>query len=128
MTKQSLKSIMTGFCVFVATAIIFWLIYMVSVGTSAEKALEGLAAEEQSVSASSKPLSKDDIIYADYYLARCEGNTLSVYACSDGNEEFLYTIDVRIEDLSPDDLLSLQTGVILNDRQSLASFEEDFGS
>ncbi len=128
MTKYFLRRMMIGFCVFVAATIAAAAAYMSAAKISAERSLKSISVTEQPASAQAEPLTRKDVIVADYYVARCDGNALSVYACSDNGEEFLYTIDVRIEDIPPDDLANLQQGVVLRDRQSLASFEEDFGS
>lgn len=72
--------------------------------------------------------SNHEIINPDYFIARYNGTNLSVYAVSDGKEEFLYTLSVRIEDISDNELSELKKGVTLSNKQALASFEEDFTS
>ena len=127
MTKKFLRSLTVGFCVFVATAIVAAIAYTSAVKT-AGSAVRLSQTEQPVTAAPPEPLSAADVIAADYYLARCEGGSIAIYACSDGGEEFLYTIDVRIEDIPPDELALLRSGITLTDRHALASFEEDFGS
>lgn len=67
-------------------------------------------------------------INPDYFIARYNGTHLSVFSVSEGKEEFLYTLNVRIEDISPTELNELKNGITLPNKEALASFEEDFTS
>ncbi len=129
MTKKMLRSAMIGFCVFTATIIIAYFTITAAYNTSARRAAEALAPTEQTASAEeSVPLTSSDITPAEYYLAKYDNGSLNVYACSADSEEFLYTLDVRIEDISKEELSRLSEGIRLEDKQALASFEEDFSS
>lgn len=128
MTKKAFKSLMIGFCVFIGTLIISSSVYMLFTKSSPNESHDILAAENQAAAANSSTDLGNAAPNADYYMARCDGHTLSIYACTDGREEFLYTIDARIEDIPQYDLAKLAEGIMLVDRSSLASFEEDFGS
>ena len=112
MTKKFIRNTMIGFCVFIAVIIITYVAVTYLYKASAAK--------------TAAPLTEDDVTDCEYYLARFNGKGISIFACSNGNEEFLYTIDVRAEDISTDELTKLKEGIILSDKQALASFEEDF--
>lgn len=127
MTKKLIRSIMIGFCVFAATVIIAYFTCMATYRISAQRAAKALAASEPTVSAEPSNLSTAEPSLS-YYIARLDGRNLSVYSCTSGKEEFLYTLDARIEDISEQELTELKKGIILKDKQALASFEEDFTS
>lgn len=129
MTKRLLRSAMIGFCVFIATIIVAYFTFTTAYRTTAHKAAEALAPAEQTVAAEEEvPLAESDITAVKYYLAKYDGTNLAIYACSDKGNEFLYTLDVRIKDISADELNRLSAGIRLDDKQALASFEEDFSS
>ena len=127
MTKKFIRNTMIGFCVFIAVIIITYVavtyVYKIS---AAKTAANVLPVEEPASAQTIAPLTEDDVTDCEYYLARFNGKGISIFACSNGNEEFLYTIDVRAEDISADELTELKEGIILSDKQALASFEEDF--
>ena len=128
MINRFLKSIMVGFCVFIITALVAYLAFMYMWKSSASKAAGAFIEATPAAAESFSPLAPDETIPADYYVARYDGSTLSIYAGSGDHEEFLYTLDARIEDISSAELALLRKGIILHDRQALASFEEDFTS
>ena len=127
MTKKLIRSVMIGFCVFVLTVAIVYFVCTTVYRMSAEKESGAVVPIEQAVEAEAEP---QDIRTAEegYYIARFDGENLSVYACTGGNEEFMYTLDVRIEDIGQSELEQLKGGIVLHDKQALASFEEDFTS
>ena len=120
--KMRIRNIMIGFCVFVGTCIIGIAAYR-----AGDMADDKTNAVTEDIVSTEKAEKKDDT-EADYYIARIEENVLVVYASRDGKDEFMYTLDVRIEDIAADEIGWLEEGVVLDDRQSLASFEEDFTS
>ncbi len=128
MINRFFKSIMVGFCVFIITALVAYIAFMYMWKTSATKVAGSLIEVTPAAAESFSPLDPDEIIPADYYVARYDGNTLSIYARSGESEEFLYTLDARIEDISPEELALLREGIVLDGKQALASFEEDFTS
>ena len=128
MTKKLLRSMMVGFCVFIATIIIAYLTFMYAYRFSTEMATDALGTTTATASEALVPLSPGEVINVDYYLAKYTGNSLAIYAICEDKEEFLYTLDARIEDISAEELNGLKDGIILPDKQSLASFEEDFTS
>ena len=67
-------------------------------------------------------------IQLDHYIVRLEGEELSVYASSDGKEEFLYNEPVYVNDLSAEDIETLKNGVNLDDSSELTGFIENFTS
>lgn len=72
---------------------------------------------------------KDNLhIRLDHYIVRLEGEELSVYASSDGKEEFLYNEPIYINDLSAEDIETLQNGVNLDNSSELTGFIENFTS
>ncbi len=64
----------------------------------------------------------------DFYIVRLEGQELSVYASSDGEEEFLYNEPIYVNDLSAEDIETLRTGVNLKNSSELTGFIENFTS
>ncbi len=129
MINRFFKSIMVGFCVFITTAAIAYIACLCIWNFSVKEAAETLSRTEPAVAAEATvALNPGDVIAADYYIARYDGHTLSIYACSGEREEFLYTLDARIEDISIQELEELKRGIVLSDKYALASFEEDFTS
>ncbi len=128
MTKKLIRSIMIGFCVFVTALIISYITLSAAYKSSIKKASEALSPIEQNVSAETGSFSSQTTSLSNYYLARFNGETLAIYICNGDNEEFLYTLDARIEDISERELSQLKEGILLPDKQALASFEEDFTS
>ena len=128
MTKKLLRSMMIGFCVFITTIIIAYIAFMYAYRFSVGRTTEALGAETSALAETLVPLSPDDVINIDHYLARYTGDNLAIYAVCEDKEEFLYTLDARIEDISTEELNELKAGIVLSDKQALASFEEDFTS
>lgn len=64
----------------------------------------------------------------DFYIVRLEGQELSVYASSDGEEEFLYNEPIYVNDLSAEDIETLRSGVNLKSSSELTGFIENFTS
>lgn len=130
MSKKLVRSAMIGFCVFVLAVAIAYFVCTAAYRMSAEKTSNTPMPIEQTVEAEAEPetMGIRTAGEASYYIARFDGENLSVYACADGSEEFMYTLDVRIEDVAQSELEQLKDGIVLRDKQALASFEEDFTS
>lgn len=128
MINRFFKSIMVGFCVFIITSLIAYITFLYMWKSSATKIADTLIEATPAAAESFSSFDPNEIIIADYYVARYDGNTLSIYARTGESEEFLYTLDARIEDISPTELTQLKDGIILHDKQALAAFEEDFTS
>ncbi len=60
------------------------------------------------------------------YLVRLENGAVAVYAKFPHGEEFLYSLEVPLADLPPDDLTKLENGIELPTKAALTSFEEDY--
>lgn len=127
MTKKAIRNIMICFCVFIFTIIVAYIASMYSYNLTLEKASETIGNPDP-LSTVLNPLKEDDLITVTHYVARYNGEHLAIYAATNDEEEFLYTLDARIEDISKEELEGLIQGIILPDKQSLASFEEDFTS
>lgn len=60
------------------------------------------------------------------YMARISQGKLSIFKITQTGEEFMYSLNVRLEDIAAEELYRLKSGVYLKDNNALASFEEDF--
>lgn len=66
---------------------------------------------------------------SSYYLAKLENDgAINIYYCSAGAREYLRSIKVYAPGLPTADKAALTEGVILNTKEELLSFEEDYGS
>ena len=129
MTGKFLRNTMIGFCVFISVIIITYVTVTYLYRASAAKAAASVLPVEESAAASTaEPLTDENITACDYYLARFNGKGISVFVCSGSGEEFLYNIDIRASDISDEEMSKLKEGIVLPDKQALASFEEDFSS
>lgn len=60
------------------------------------------------------------------YMARISQGKLSIFKITQTGEEFMYSLNVRLEDITAEELYRLTSGIYLKDNNALASFEEDF--
>lgn len=66
---------------------------------------------------------------SSYYLAKLENDgAINIYYCSAGAREYLSSIKVYAPGLPAADKAALTEGVVLNTKEELLSFEEDYGS
>ncbi len=129
MLKKFTRSLLIGFLVFLTGILIFYAAFRITYKKSVKAASDAISAQPTtSASAQSNVLKESEIINPDYFIARYDGKSLAIYCISDGKEEFLYTLNARIEDISESELDELRKGITLRDKQALASFEEDFTS
>lgn len=129
MLKKFTRSLLIGFLVFLTGILIFYTAFRITYKKSVKTATDALYAQQTaSASAQSDVLKESEIIKPDYFIARYDGKSLAIYCVADGKEEFLYTLNARIEDISENELDELKKGITLKDKQALASFEEDFTS
>lgn len=129
MLKKFTRSLLIGFLVFLTGILIFYTAFRITYKKSVKAASDAISAQQTaSASAQSDGLKESEIIKPDYFIARYDGKNLAIYCVSDGKEEFLYTLNARIEDISENELDQLKEGITLKDKQALASFEEDFTS
>lgn len=64
-----------------------------------------------------------------YYLAKLEDDgAINIYYCSAGAREYLSSIKVYAPGLPAADKAALTEGVVLNTKEELLSFKEDYGS
>ncbi|MEG2669359.1 MAG: hypothetical protein RR957_02750, partial [Oscillospiraceae bacterium] len=82
----------------------------------------------EDVTSQTVPVHEEDVRVIDHYLARLDGDVVSVYICGNFGEEFLYNLDVYLNDLPKGDIEKLKAGVVLKTKQELTSFEEDYTS
>lgn len=66
---------------------------------------------------------------SSYYLAKLENDgAINIYYCNAGAREYLRSIKVYAPGLPTADKAALTEGVVLNTKEELLSFEEDYGS
>ena len=131
MAKHFFRSLMLSIIVFSIAVLVGYLAYVAAYRYQTDKLTEALtpaAAEAQPITESAPPLSEDQVTKADYYIARFENGDIAIYVSSGGKESFLYSLDVWARDLPAEDMVRLREGIVLKNKQELASFEEDFTS
>ncbi len=126
MVKKMFRSLMLGIVVFSVALLAGYLSYMVTYRYQTQKVLENLPPHDAVSAAAVSPAGPLDT--RQHYLARLENGEIAIYAIIDGTESFLYTLDIRTGELPAGDLAELRQGIVLTNRQELASFEEDFNS
>lgn len=124
MRGNFVRNTITGFCVFAMVTIILYIAAVYAAKLSAQKPTA--LPEETAVAEAANFLTENEMADCDFYMARFDGKGIAIFACSDKGEEFLYTIDIRPTDISDAELTTLKNGVLLESKEALASFEEDF--
>lgn len=119
--KNFIARITVGICVFTMAIIMVLYAFVFSDRFPVETATETM---EPTVVATEEKAEAD----VGGYIARLDGEKISVYAKAGENEEFMYTLKVRVADFSTEERENLETGIMLADKQALASFIEDFTS
>lgn len=127
MTKKFFRGLILGVIVFAAAVTSGYLSYVITcryrnVGANCS-AVKAATAETDS---EDEICDTADIDNTEYYIAKLENNNISIYTCHGKTEEFLYSFDVQIRNLTAEDVKQLQTGIVLEDKQKLAAFKEDF--
>ncbi len=132
MAKKFFKSLTLGIVVFSVSVLVGYLAYVVTYHYQREKIQERMLAGDfvsaAPVSQQTSPVSEEDTLMVEYYLARLENDDIAIYIISEGQEFFLYKLDVYTGNFPAADLIRLQEGITLKNRQELASFEEDYTS
>lgn len=129
MTVKILRSIMIGVCVFLSVIIIAYVSLTYIYRQAENRAAKALLTIDTPATAETSEAPAANAVDAiGLYIARIDGDALAIYAVTDGREEFLYNLNVRIQDISEDEQRLLREGITLADKQALASFEEDFTS
>lgn len=128
--KKIFKSLSVGLIVFMAAILCGYISYFITLRYQTEL-LGDLASKDKvsaAVNSGALPLSENEAVPVDYYIARLEDNKIFIYVSSNGKEAFLYSMDIFEADFPKEDIEKLRHGVILKTRQELTSFEEDFTS
>ncbi len=127
MAKKLLKSLTMGLVVFATALLVGYLAYVVTYHYQTEKLKDSMDMA-LATPASQGTVPAEEVIRVDYYLARLENHKIAIYTVAEEEERFLYTLDVYTGNFPATELLRLQEGVVLQNRQDLASFEEDYTS
>lgn len=120
MTKKLVRSMIVGICMFFVVYFICSTVLRMT-ETDTKEVFSPIERSADATEEERRPT-------PDYYMARIEGDSLAVYSCNNGEEEFMYTLDVRLEDIGYEELNRLKNGIMLDDNYDLAAFEEDFTS
>ncbi len=132
MAKKLFHSLILGVVVFSVAVLAGYLSYVITYRYQTERVKENLLssgmAEASPVNGSARPLTQEEILAVDYYIAKLENEDIAIYISAKGKEAFLYSLDIRPGDLTEEDTLRLTQGMILKTRKELVSFEEDFTS
>lgn len=131
MVKRFFSSITIGIIVFAVAVLLGYLAYTVTYQYQTQKVREQLGSEEV-VSATAlsgnETEGKGEMLMVEHYLARLEGNDIAIYMVMDHQAEFLYRLEVYTGNFPAEEILRLQEGVVLRNRQELMAFEEDYTS
>ena len=127
MAKKVLKSLTMGTVVFLTALLVGYLAYLATYHYQTEKLKESLDMA-LATPASQEAVPTEELIRVDYYLARLENHQIAIYTVAEEEERFLYTLDVYTGNFPANELLRLREGIVLKNRQELASFEEDYTS
>lgn len=132
MAKKLFRSLSFGIIVFSVAVLAGYLSYVLTYQYQTERVKERLRTQDMveasPVNSDATPLSQNDVLNVDYYIARLENEDIVIYISNEGREAFLYSLDIHAGDLSEADVLQLTEGVVLKTRNDLVSFEEDFTS
>ena len=132
MVKKLFKSLSMGVIVFGIAILVGYLAYVITYRYQVQNLQETMGnrglVDATPVYQDSQPIEADQITVVDYYLARFENDDITIYMVYNNEESFLYTLDVYAGNLPAEDMLKLKEGVVLKNRQELASFEEDYTS
>lgn len=133
MSKKFFRNLAICVSVFAFSLLIGYLAYYFTLHYVAQNTVDhtipindNVAAEE--VMSPTEPVTEEQIEKFDHYLARLEGDVIKIYICGEFGEEFLYGLDVYVQDLPQQDVEKLKQGVELKTKQDLTSFEEDYNS
>ncbi len=127
MAKKLLKSLTMGLVVFATALLVGYLAYVATYHYQTGELKDSIDMA-LATPASQGAVPTEEVIRVDYYLARLENHKIAIYTVAEEEERFLYTLDVYTGNFPAAELLRLQEGVVLQNRQDLASFEEDYTS
>ncbi len=129
MTKKLFRGLVLGVIVFSLAVLTGYVSYVITYryqNRRLENSMPGTAAAEAADSSNGSDEAVAAAADSEYYMAKLENNNISIYLCRSGKEEFLYALKINPGDLSEDDIRQLSNGIILENKQRLAVFEEDF--
>ena len=131
MAKKLFKSISVGIMVFAIALLSGYIAYVITYNSQSEKEKElvnaGGVAEAMTASRYAAPGQAGNVDI-DHYLARFEDNDISVYMVSGGEEIFMYSLNIRASGLPAEDVVKLKKGVVIEGKEELVAFEEDYTS
>ncbi len=128
MLSNLLKRLAIGVGIFTAVILFCIIVSRITYKNSLDKLNSALPPSNQAVSVSASESDEHTSETADCFYAKLEGENISIYSISGDKNEFMYSLKIQVKDISEKELEELKKGIILKDRQALASFEEDFTS
>ncbi len=131
LAKKVLKSLTMGIVVFAVAIMVGYFAYTATYRYQTQRIQEELMKEDVVSAAPVEVESKSSAgenLWVECYLARLENNDIAIYMVTEEKVEFLYRLDIYTGNFPAEELLRLKEGVILKNRQELASFEEDYTS
>ena len=132
MAKKFFRSLTLGVIVFAVAVLVGYLSYVITYHYQTQKLRESVLLQDSAAAApvfqDAQPVTDDQPIRVDHYIARLENKDIAIYMVAEGQEFFLYNLNIYTGNLPAADLLRLQEGVVLQNRKDLASFEEDYTS
>lgn len=131
MAKKLFKSISVGIMVFAIALLSGYIAYVIAYNNISEK--EGKRINDDAFAEAMTTLRNTapgqvDGVDIDYYLARFENNDISVYMVSGGEEVFMYSLNIRAAGLPAEDVIRLKKGIMIDGKEELVAFEEDYTS
>ncbi len=131
MEKRIFRSISVGIIVFAVAVLLGYLAYTITYQYQTKQAREQLRTEEV-VSATSihgdGTADVGETLMVEHYLARLEGDDIAIYMVMNQQAEFMYQLEVFTGNFPAEEILRLQNGIVLRNRQELMAFEEDYTS
>lgn len=131
MSKKIFKGLLIGMIAFALAVLIGYTSYIIALNHALSKTKASLQAPDTAtaeVYTEQIPLSTNSVTIAESYIARLENDNISIFAVTNGRESFMYNLDVYLGNLPESDLALLKNGVLLQDKEALARFEEDYTS
>ncbi len=129
MLKLWVRNTLLFFVVIVISTFAGWCAYNVTRNLREdENAAQVSATGARQNNENTVPQDETDDTRFEYYTVRLEGEKICVYAQIEGREEFLYSVDVYLPDLSDGDKTLLESGVRLENSSALTAFMENYTS
>ncbi len=131
MEKRIFRSISVGIIVFAVAVLLGYLAYTITYQYQTKQAREQLRTEEVVSATSIHGDGATDVgetLMVEHYLARLEGDDIAIYMVMNRQAEFMYQLEVFTGNFPAEEILRLQNGIVLRNRQELMAFEEDYTS